>query len=100
MSSPLERRRTVSIVLSSVALAVLTLVLIWTCGLNATASGASSMAVLLPIVVFWFSSVLGGITAFIALGLGATTSRPALPCLLAVGVILEIVVGLLLISRL
>ncbi|MFS0793789.1 hypothetical protein [Microbacterium sp. 1P10AE] len=97
---PRDRRRTTSIVLSTISLTALTLVLLWTFGLNATVSGASSMAVLLPIAVFWFSSVIWGITGFIALGLGATTSRPALPCLLAVGVLLEIVVGLLLIAQL
>lgn len=97
---PRDRRRTASIVLSSIALTVLTLILLWTFGLNATVSGASSMAVILPAVVFWGSSVVFGILGFIALGLRATTSRPTLPCLLAVGVLLEIVVGLLLISRL
>lgn len=97
---PRDRRRTASIVLSAISLTALTLILLWTFGLNATVSGASSMVVLLPIAVFWFSSVIWGILAFIALGLGATTSRPSLPCLLAVGVLLEIVVGLLLISQL
>jgi hypothetical protein len=58
------------------------------------------MAVILPIVVFWCSSVVFGIAGFIALGLGVTASRPTLPSLLAVGVLLEILVGLLLISRL
>lgn len=86
--------------LSAIALTVLTLILLWTFGLNATVSGASSMAVILPAVVFWGSSAVFGIVGFIALGLGATTSRPTLPCLLAVGVLLEIVVGLVLISRL
>ena len=103
MSSPRlvrDRRRTASIVLSTISLAALTFILLWTFGLNATVSGASSMVVILPMVVFWFSSVICGIMGFIALGLGATTSRPMLPCLLAVGVLLEIVVGLLLISRL
>lgn len=97
---PRDRRRTASIVLSSVSLTMLTLILLWTFGLNATVSGASSMAVILPAVVFWGSSVVFGIVGFIALGLGATTSRPTLPCLLAVGVLVEIVVGLLLISGL
>lgn len=97
---PRDRGRTASIVLSSIALATLTFVLLWTFGLNATLSGASSMAVILPIVVFWCSSVVFGIAGFIALGLGVTASRPTLPSLLAVGVLLEILVGLLLISRL
>lgn len=97
---PRDRRRTASIVLSSISLAVLTFVLLCTFGLNATVSGASSMALILPMVIFWGSSVVFGIAAFIALGLGATASQPTLPCLLAVGVFLEIVVGLLLISQL
>ncbi len=86
--------------LSAISLSALSFVLLWILGLNATVSGASSMALILPMVVFWGSSVVFGVAGFIALGLGATTSRPRLPCLLAVGVLLEIVVGLLLISRL
>lgn len=97
---PRDRGRTTSIVLSVISLSALTFVLLWTFALNASVSGASSMALILPMVVFWGSSVVFGIAGFIALGLGATASRPTLPCLLAVAVLLEIVVGLLLISRL
>ena len=97
---PRDRRRTASIVLSSISLSALTFVLLWTFALDATVSGASSMVLILPMVVFWGSSVAFGIVGFIALGLGATASRPTLPFLLAVAVLVEIVVGLLLISRL
>lgn len=86
--------------LSSISLSALTVVLLWTFALDATVSGASSMVLILPMVVFWGSSVVFGIVGFIALGLGATASRPTLPFLLAVAVLVEIVVGLLLISRL
>lgn len=97
---PRDRRRTASIVLSSISLSALTFVLLWTFALDATVSGASSMVLILPMVVFWGSSVAFGIVGFIALGLGATASRPTLPFLLGVAVLVEIVVGLLLISRL
>lgn len=97
---PRDRRRTTSIVLSAISLSALTVVLLWTFALDATVSGASSMVLILPMVVFWGSSVVFGIVGFIALGLGATASRPTLPFLLAVAVLVEIVVGLLLISRL
>lgn len=86
--------------LSSISLSALTFVLLWTFALDATVSGASSMVLILPMVVFWGSSVAFGIVGFIALGLGATASRPTLPFLLGVAVLVEIVVGLLLISRL
>ncbi|MFZ8379503.1 hypothetical protein ACO1LW_13540, partial [Staphylococcus aureus] len=67
---PRDRRRTASIVLSSISLSALTFVLLWTFALDATVSGASSMVLILPMVVFWGSSVAFGIVGFIALGLG------------------------------
>ncbi|MFZ8340942.1 hypothetical protein ACO1LU_14130, partial [Staphylococcus aureus] len=73
---PRDRRRTTSIVLSAISLSALTVVLLWTFALDATVSGASSMVLILPMVVFWGSSVVFGIVGFIALGLGATASRP------------------------
>ncbi len=50
---PRDRGRTASIVLSSISLSVLTFVLLWTFALDASVSGASSMALILPMVVFW-----------------------------------------------
>lgn len=57
-------------------------------------AGASAMIAILPMGLFWITSWIWGILAFVALGLGLTSTRPALPCVLAVVALLEIVVGL------
>lgn len=90
---PRDRRRTAAIVVASIALVGSMLLLAWVGYIAVTVSGASAMIAVLPMGLFWLSSWLWGILAFVALGLGATSTRPALPCLLAVAALLEIVLG-------
>lgn len=79
--------------MASIALVGPMLLLAWVGYIAVTVSGASAMIAVLPMGLFWLSSWVWGILAFVALGLGATSTRPALPCLLAVAALLEIVLG-------
>ncbi len=90
---PRDRRRTASIVVASIALAGPTLLLVWMGYIALTVSGASGMIAVLPMGLFWLTSWVWGILAFVALGLGVTSTRPVLPSLLAVAALLEIVLG-------
>ncbi|MBT9607136.1 hypothetical protein [Microbacterium sp.] len=90
---PRHRRRTAAIVVASIALIGPALLLAWVGYIEVTVSGASGMIAVLPMGLFWLTSWVWGVLAFVALGLGATSPRPALPCLLAVAALLEIVLG-------
>ena len=97
---PRDRRRTASIVLSAISLAIMTILVVWVSSIMLTVSGSSTMIAILPWTLFYLTSWIWAALALVALVLGATSLRPLLPCVLAAAVLVEILFGFFLLPTL